>query len=59
VRRWRRDEQLRRTASRRPDLVAALDPDGLDPADRAVLAACGWQVGPDGRLVFTGGPVAD
>jgi tRNA (guanine37-N1)-methyltransferase len=59
VRRWRRDEQLRRTASRRPDLVVALDVGELDAADLAVLAACGWRVGPDGRLVFTGGTVAD
>ncbi len=58
VRRWRRDEQLRRTASRRPDLVAALDPAGLDAADRAVLAACGWVVR-SGRLVPDQGPVAD
>jgi tRNA (guanine37-N1)-methyltransferase len=58
VRRWRRDEQLRRTASRRPDLVAALDPGGLDAADRAVLAACGWVVA-GGRLVPDQGPVAD
>jgi tRNA (guanine37-N1)-methyltransferase len=59
VRRWRRDEQLRRTASRRPDLIGALDPGGLDADDRAVLATCGWQVAAEGRLVFTGGPVAD
>lgn len=36
--RWRRDESLRRTARRRPDLIAALDPATLDKADRAVLA---------------------
>ncbi len=35
--RWRRDESLRRTARRRPDLIAALDPADLDRADRAVL----------------------
>lgn len=39
--RWRRDESLRRTARRRPDLIAALDPAGLDDHDRAVLAAEG------------------
>lgn len=39
--RWRRDESLRRTARRRPDLIAALDPDGLDDHDRAVLGAEG------------------
>jgi tRNA (guanine37-N1)-methyltransferase len=37
VRRWRRDERLRRTAARRPDLIAALDPADLDAHDRAVL----------------------
>jgi tRNA (guanine37-N1)-methyltransferase len=50
VRRWRRDEQLRRTAARRPDLVAALDPAALDRADLTVLAEMGWQLGEDGRL---------
>jgi tRNA (guanine37-N1)-methyltransferase len=51
VRRWRRDEQLRRTAARRADLVAALDPAALDVADLAVLAELGWVAGEDGRLV--------
>ncbi len=37
VARWRRDERLRRTAERRPDLVAALDPASLDDRDREVL----------------------
>lgn len=36
VARWRRDERLRRTARRRPDLLAALA-DGLDERDRAAL----------------------
>jgi tRNA (guanine37-N1)-methyltransferase len=38
VARWRRDERLRRTALRRPDLLAALDPASLDARDRTVLA---------------------
>jgi tRNA (guanine37-N1)-methyltransferase len=38
VARWRRDQGLRRTADRRPDLIAALDPAALDAHDRAVLA---------------------
>jgi tRNA (guanine37-N1)-methyltransferase len=58
VRRWRRDEQLRRTAARRPDLVAQLDPASLDAADRSVLDACGWVV-EEGRLARRPGPVAD
>jgi tRNA (guanine37-N1)-methyltransferase len=37
VARWRRDERLRRTAARRPDLLKALDPASLDAADHAVL----------------------
>jgi tRNA (guanine37-N1)-methyltransferase len=42
VRRWRRDQRLVRTAQRRPDLIAALEPATLDAADLAVLAAQGW-----------------
>jgi tRNA (guanine37-N1)-methyltransferase len=37
VARWRREQRLRRTAARRPDLLAALDPDALDAADHALL----------------------
>jgi tRNA (guanine37-N1)-methyltransferase len=59
VRRWRRDEQLRRTASRRPDLVARLDPAELDAGDLAVLADCGWVLGDRGRLVPGSPAVAD
>lgn len=51
VARWRRDEALRRTAHRRPDMVAALDPAALDRADRAVLAEAGWYVPADSGLV--------
>ncbi len=36
---WRRAQALVRTAARRPDLLAALDPATLSPADRATLAA--------------------
>jgi tRNA (guanine37-N1)-methyltransferase len=62
IARWRRDRQLQRTAARRPDLVAALDPAALDRADRAVLAEAGWRVD-GGRLVRAaddapGAPVA-
>src|SRR5690606_8203484 len=42
VARWRRDEALRRTAERRPDLLAALAPADLDAHDRRVLAGLGW-----------------
>jgi tRNA (guanine37-N1)-methyltransferase len=37
IARWRRDERLRRTALRRPDMIAALDPTDLDTRDREVL----------------------
>ncbi|WP_134323105.1 tRNA (guanosine(37)-N1)-methyltransferase TrmD [Cumulibacter soli] len=39
IERWRRDESLRRTALRRPDLLAAYDENLLDQHDRAVLAS--------------------
>ena len=38
IARWRRDEALRRTAARRPELLAAAE--GLEAGDRAVLEAC-------------------
>jgi len=38
IARWRRDEALRRTALRRPDLVARLPEEALDDRDREVLA---------------------
>ena len=37
IARWRRAESLRRTATRRPDLLAALPPEALSEAERAVL----------------------
>jgi tRNA (guanine37-N1)-methyltransferase len=37
IARWRRAQSLRRTAERRPDLLAALPDDALSTADRAVL----------------------
>ena len=37
IARWRRDQALLRTAAHRPDLLAALDPAGLDKKDRATL----------------------
>lgn len=37
IARWRRDRSLERTAARRPDLLARLEPADLDAADRAVL----------------------
>ena len=39
IARWRRAQSLRRTADRRPDLLAALPDGSLTPADRAALDA--------------------
>jgi len=38
IARWRRDQALRRTAQRRPDLIAALPERALSEEDRAALA---------------------
>lgn len=48
VARWRRDQALRRTAQRRPELLERLPADSLDRADRATLAELGWYVGATG-----------
>ena len=45
IARWRRDEALRRTARRRPDLLAGLSPERLDRRDVATLAEAGFPVG--------------
>jgi tRNA (guanine37-N1)-methyltransferase len=44
IARWRRDQALLRTGSRRPDLLAALDPATLDKRDIALLQGAGFQV---------------
>ena len=44
IARWRRDQALVRTAQRRPDLLATLDPATLSAADRAALAGGGFPV---------------
>lgn len=53
IHRWRRDQALRRTAARRPDMVRALEVAALDRHDLEVLAEAGWGVR-DGRLEPTG-----
>lgn len=50
IERWRRDEALRRTAERRPDMIAALSGADLDRHDRALLAELGWIVHDDGAV---------
>lgn len=42
IARWRRDQGLLRTARRRPDLLAALDPATLDKQDHATLSTAGF-----------------
>lgn len=65
IARWRREQALRRTAARRPDLLRLLDPDHLDRRDLTVLAELGWGPDHEGRLTRTPGlaqpepPVAD
>lgn len=65
IARWRRDRALERTARRRPDLLAALDPEQLDAHDRAVLerarrASADEAASDDGGRVVPEGPaVAD
>ena len=49
IERWRREQALARTAARRPDMLAALDPSSLDRRDLALLGELGWEVR-DGRL---------
>jgi tRNA (guanine37-N1)-methyltransferase len=56
--RWQRTERLRRTARRRPDLLARLDPATCDDTDLAVLAEEGWEPGAPGFRPG-GAPVAD
>lgn len=59
VDRWRRDESLRRTARRRPDLLRRLPAQSLDAHDLAVLAEEGWAPGSDGRFSPLDPGVAD
>ncbi|MER5454085.1 tRNA (guanosine(37)-N1)-methyltransferase TrmD [Micromonospora sp. NPDC002389] len=44
IARWRRDEALARTGRRRPDMLAAIDPNSLDKRDVAALDRAGFQV---------------
>ena len=55
IARWRRDEAIARTCTRRPDLVEALDAEELAVRDLEVLAGFGWHRRA-GRLVQTREP---
>jgi tRNA (guanine37-N1)-methyltransferase len=48
IARWRRDQALLRTASRRPDLLRALGEGALDKRDVALLREAGFPVPDDG-----------
>jgi tRNA (guanine37-N1)-methyltransferase len=48
IERWRRDEALRRTAERRPEILERADLGAFDPEDRDLLSSWGWTAGPDG-----------
>ena len=44
---WRREQQLQRTAARRPDLLDKFDASQLTKADKAALTALGYEVTKD------------
>jgi tRNA (guanine37-N1)-methyltransferase len=44
IARWRRDRALERTATRRPDMIEALDPGSLNKHDRNALWELGWAI---------------
>ncbi|MFC7527047.1 tRNA (guanosine(37)-N1)-methyltransferase TrmD [Actinoplanes sp. GCM10030250] len=46
IARWRREQSLFRTASRRPDMYAAYPPENLDKKDRKALAEAGLELPP-------------
>ncbi|GIF18564.1 tRNA (guanine37-N1)-methyltransferase [Actinoplanes tereljensis] len=46
IARWRRDQALLRTASRRPDMMAGYPPSSLDKADRKTLDEGGFRITP-------------
>lgn len=54
---WRRDQQLRRTSARRPDLLEQLHSGALDKKDLTTLAELGWTVEGD-RLVWDATPAS-
>jgi tRNA (guanine37-N1)-methyltransferase len=47
VARWRRDEALRRTVAKRPELAARLDRESLDKRDREVLDDASFRFPPE------------
>jgi tRNA (guanine37-N1)-methyltransferase len=47
IARWRRDEALRRTVAKRPELAAGLDRESLDKRDREVLDDASFRFPPE------------
>lgn len=58
IARWRRDEALRRTAYRRPDMLAVLPAEELDRRDLATLAELGVPVAERGGTPVVNGESA-
>ena len=58
IARWRRDQALRRTAERRPDMIEALDLDSLDKHDLKLLGELGFEA-VDGQFGIRRTVVAD
>ncbi|MEV0899004.1 tRNA (guanosine(37)-N1)-methyltransferase TrmD [Actinoplanes sp. NPDC049802] len=46
IARWRRDQSLLRTATRRPDMYTSYPPENLNKKDRATLTEAGFQIPP-------------
>jgi tRNA (guanine37-N1)-methyltransferase len=55
---WRREQSLRRSAQRRPDLLAGTPADRWSAGDLATLGELGWEVDPAARLRPPEPPVA-
>jgi tRNA (guanine37-N1)-methyltransferase len=55
---WRHEQSVRRTAQRRPDLLAGRACSDLDPGDVVLLEGLGWAVDEQGRLRPPPGAVA-
>ncbi len=56
IARWRRDQALRRTAARRPDLLTGAEGQRFDAVDLELLAQLGWVPGPGRRLARLADP---
>jgi tRNA (guanine37-N1)-methyltransferase len=55
---WRREQSLRRTAQRRPDLLVGTPAGSWSRTDLDLLHGLGWSLDGDARLRPPGGAVA-